>query len=151
MTTDDVTLLLALLSVVAEAAVLVGVLVAVGARRSPALARARAALLAAVGREPSRVADGLATRFRRQEEAHSAPVCRRNGHRFLARSPRADRLTPDVPENSRPLRSWTGDSGPGDGPGREPGPRPGRPGGESGRRLGAPTGTASNDRPTARR
>lgn len=49
MTTDDVTLLLALLSVVTEAAVLVGVVVAVGARRSPALARARAALLAAVG------------------------------------------------------------------------------------------------------
>ena len=60
MTTDDVTLLLALLSVVAEAAVLVGVVVAVGSRWSPALARARAVLLAAVGPGALQLALGVA-------------------------------------------------------------------------------------------
>ena len=60
MGTDDVTLLLALLSVVAEASVLVSVVVAAGARRSPALRRTGAALLEAVGPSALQLALGVA-------------------------------------------------------------------------------------------
>jgi len=60
MSTSDVTLLLALLSVVAEASVLVAAVVGVGSRRSPALRRAKVALVEAVGPGALQLALGVA-------------------------------------------------------------------------------------------
>ena len=61
MLTKDVTLLLALLAVVAEVSVAVALIVVVGARWSPSLARARDVLVSVVGPAGLQLALGVAT------------------------------------------------------------------------------------------